>query len=137
MVANEGYPYRDGNQCVYVASTMSHHLSNPRLAVGIGAEHGELSVYGLGFDCVYSFERPPGYIALHWTLYKWSAYSQIWLNCSSAGYFYNQNSTGHMSRERDWDYKPCGSGYYSVVATGYQYNGGWKGGGMWSGYEWL
>lgn len=131
------YVYRTGDLCTRSISTMWHDNGNPRLAVGTEAAQGSFGVGGFNLDCVNAFTRPAGYIALHWTLFKWGPAQNAWLNCSSAGWFFNGSPNWQISRGNSWGSKPCGSGYYGVMADSFVWNGGWYGGGNWSGYEYL
>jgi len=78
------------------------------------------------------FYLPPGYMANATLLYHWSGSS--WSLCGNSGWMYNPGTQFVHAPTIRWGVNPCGGGYYGTVSYGYHWNGGWKGGALWSGY---
>lgn len=138
----DGNLYNDGSRCVHVVAGMQHGSGGGQTNVGVdGSGPGfSIGLWGIGFSvgCVTAWDRPPGYIALRWTLFVWGPYSTSWGVCADRDYLYNQESRSWMQRGNDFGvHAPCGDAYYLDRALGWFYNGGWLGGGLDSPYHYF
>jgi hypothetical protein len=126
------YTYTSNEICTRNAARTAHGNGN-----GLAETYIEVETeFGWGPNCVWAYDRPPGYIALAWEWYEWR--TDQWALCNYSGWQYNQETRSWMQRQKVFfSNQTCGSGYYGTMAGGFAWNGGWYGGWMWSGYHWF
>lgn len=138
-IGSSQYVYRTGDLCITASSLMRHELSRPILMTGMETDQGSIGLGGFNFDCAWAYSRPAGWLWLYSQLYIWGPNANAWLVCWGSGWQNNASPASSLSRTKSWESigKPCGSGYYGVMATAYVWNGAgaYVGGSNWSGYE--
>jgi hypothetical protein len=126
---NVGAVYDNGSQCVR-NHTFQDHSFNAVIVTS-------LTDHSFWFfppqNCTYSNPKPDGYLAAMWTSYKWGFNANAWLVCGTQGYEFGGGESLHVGRGTTG----CGAGWYGVMGAAYVYNDGWRGGSLWTGYEWL
>ena len=91
-----------------------------------------------GSHCALRFNRPAGYLAAQWQLWKWRGDLGQWVTCNYSGWQYNGSTSHHFSISKTFaSYNVCNAAYYGIMGGGYVYNNGWYGGWLWTGYHWL
>ncbi|MGW2950393.1 hypothetical protein [Streptomyces eurythermus] len=111
-----------------------------------GALSGNLAyshTYALTQGCGTGLSRPDGWAATRATVYHWNG--SAWTVCRTSDWKFG--ATGQTGGEFpgpwgpelvfDWGgWQSCGQGYYGTLAAAYVWDGSaWRGGGVWSGYE--
>ncbi|MBI4310174.1 MAG: hypothetical protein HY681_00205 [Chloroflexi bacterium] len=89
-----------------------------------------------GQNCAVFFTRPANYLKLKNEWYFW--YNDHWAVCSYTDWMYNPTSMWAMTYYYDFGASPeCGATDYATNGEGYEYDGGWHGGSVWSGSHYL
>jgi hypothetical protein len=128
-----GDTYTASDTCVTTNAAIDHGAYGWGYAA-VGVESSTTLFWSI--PCGWFLDRPPGYLAVKWELYKWNG--SAWQLCNYIGWEYNGSTTSHLSREKELaGYNICGYAYYGVFGGGYTYNGGWKGGWQWASYHYL
>lgn len=134
-VYNSGWTYWSSTDCVWERSETSH-------GGGGGYTKSDLEswrnlIYPPA-NCSITFDRPPNYIKLRYDWEKWDESTSNWVVCAYVGWQYNSSTTWHFQLSYDFGSTPwCGSGQYATDTEGYELNGDWHGGAMWSGSHYL
>jgi hypothetical protein len=125
-----GNIYDSGNQCVW-GFTSQQHAYNSAITRSLT---NEMPIFQLPRTaCAYANPRPNGYLATRWESLKWGPNVGRWIMCGTQGFEYGGGSEHGIGRPTTG----CGAGYYALVGSHYVYNGGWLGGHLVTGYEWL
>jgi hypothetical protein len=138
VVYGKGHTYRSSTDCSWSYSEVSHGGGGGYAKARTTADY-KLSTPRGAYDCLDKYwHRPAGYLAVRWYLYKWIPASQQWAVCRYTRWGYNSKSAhGLVSTWNFGSRPPCGSGYYGVVTSGWEKNGEWHGGTIWSGHHYL
>lgn len=135
-VYQQGYVYARGD-CTQVRSEISHGSGGGYSRSDVRAKQ-DLDTAAGKLNCFARLARPAGYLAVRYDLYRWSARSNKWYVCAQSSWHYNKkNSYSYAIATNHGTRTLCGDGYYGTMSYGHQYNDGWKGGALWSGYHHL
>ncbi|HUP32669.1 MAG TPA: hypothetical protein VM184_06500 [Gaiellaceae bacterium] len=128
-LANAGNVYDSGNQCVHSYTSQAHTYNSVivQSLTNTPPYHFPVS------NCTYRNSKPDGYLAARWDSWKWGSNVGAWVLCGSQGWNYGGGYELQVGRSTTG----CGGGYYLVAGGTYVYNGGWVGGWLTTGYEWL
>jgi hypothetical protein len=126
---NAGNVYDNGNQCVYNATAQTHSFNSVIVQSLTNTPPFQFPVS----NCTYRNSKPSGYLAGRWESWKWGQNVGAWLVCGTQGWNYGGGYELHVGRSTTG----CGGGYYLLQGGAFVYNGGWVGGWLASGYEWL
>lgn len=130
-IYDSGITYASSNDCAYGYSETSHGTGGGYSKSYILAEYHFSSA-----DCAVYWKRPVGYLAVAFDLYKWTGSS--WALCRYTNWYYNSTDTSQFILYAYYGSSPpCGNGYYATYGGNFEYNGGWHGGWLWSGYHYL
>lgn len=99
-------------------------------------------VYALGAGCVTGLNLPNGWAAVRLDVFRWNG--SAWAVCRSTGWKYGATGSsqwGPWGPGEAYNYggsAACGAGYYGTQSTALIWDGSaWRGGSLWSGYEYV
>jgi hypothetical protein len=135
-----GFPQTGRWDCFPVAEMQTRNYSSDcsagfsgwRRGNGGGFSRGDS--YALTAGCGQAVNKPANNIAVRVQLQKWNG--SAWTVCRDSNFLYNTVTTWGWIVT--WDFggdHPCGGGYYGTFTGAFEYNGGWHGGWVWSGYR--
>lgn len=127
--ANSGNVYDSGSQCVGNFTSRTHSRGDVQVTSTTNTPPWAFPTQ----QCTYSNSKPDGYLAARWELWKWGANVGAWVVCGTHGWSFGGGSSFSIGRT----FTGCGPGYYGLQGAAFVYNGGWQGGWLWTGYEWL
>ena len=133
--ANRVQVYNGPGLCVQSDAGIDHR--RPDALSGNLAYDG---TYALSQGCGAGLNLPDGWAATRLDVYKWTG--SAWAICRGSNWQYGAtgvNQWGPWGPAQVFDYggsASCGPGYYGTMAYAYAWDGSaWRGGGLWSGYE--
>jgi hypothetical protein len=101
-----------------------------------------LAGYAVSGGCSKGLDKPNGSAAVRLDVYKWTG--STWVVCRGTNWKYGATGTnqwGPWGPSEVFDYggsSACGAGYYGTMAYSYVWDGSaWRGGSVWSGYEYV
>ncbi|MBS0298345.1 MAG: hypothetical protein JSR32_00185 [Proteobacteria bacterium] len=136
----KGIAYNGPSLCVKGDAGIDHYIP--------GALDGNLAyatTYAFGNACNAALYLPNGWAASRLDVYKYAG--NTWVVCRRTDWQYG--GTGRTGGELGGPTGPssllnyggsysCGTGWYGTMGYAYVWDGSqWRGGGVWSGYEWV
>jgi hypothetical protein len=142
-VYQSGWTYRTSFDCEWTYSEISHGVYHGGYSKveGFSAQVNQVPPFWTNNYCGGGFNRPAGYLIDRAVLYRWNG--SAWAVCRDTGWVYNSSNVAGFTIWDEWsvgdwgDPSPCGAGSYQTHGASFEYNGGWRGGWLWSGAHWL
>lgn len=131
--SRDGYTYRSASDCQWTKSVIGT-TDGGRLGVsGTSTKDLHLWTPWGGVNCGQrQATAPAGQLALRLELWKWNG--SEWNLCATSDWDYNETRTNDYNiLAVIEDGPPCGRGWYGLNTYGYEYNGEWHGGIIYSG----
>lgn len=139
--AQAHYVYQQG-----VLATYGQYCTVGRAEVSHGSGGGytktdtdsETEQIYTGVQCIQPFARAAGNLAAKYDYYYWRGGE--WVICRLVGdYYYNSSNAAKFVMSYNFGVRPpCGDGYYGTMSYTYVNDGTtWRGGAIWSGYQYI